>query len=298
MTAPDLPALLESWELHLRALRRSPQTIRSYLTGVRLFLRWCADAGQPATLDRATLAGFVAHLLDKGVEAATARSRHLAVRRFSGWLAEEREIPRDELYGVQPPKLDEKVVESLTDEQAVAMVKACQGTSFRDRRDEAIVRLMLETGLRAEEALSMTVPDTNIPGGLAIVRRGKGGVGRTVPFGVKTAAAIDRYVRMRRTHRLAPAPALWLGVRGHTFGYFGLYDALQRRAEDAGIPGFHPHMLRHTAAARRLDAGGSEGGLMAVAGWSRSDMLHRYVKSTRERRAAEEARRLGIGDQL
>ena len=36
-----------------------------------------------------------------------------------------------------------------------------------------------------------------------------------------------------------------------------------------------PHVLRHTAAQRRLSADGSEGGLMAVAGWKRRDMLDR-----------------------
>lgn len=85
---------------------------------------------------------------------------------------------------------------------------------------------------------------------------------------------------------------------GKNFGYQGLYSALKRRAEDAGIAAFHPHVPRHTAAGRWLEAGGSEGGLMAVAGWSRRDMLDRYVRSSSEKRAAEEARRPGLGEDL
>lgn len=49
-------------------------------------------------------------------------------------------------------------------------------------------------------------------------------------------------------------------------------------------------MLRHTAASRWLAAGGSEGGLMAIAGWRRPDMLDRYAAATRASRAIEEAR--------
>jgi len=100
-----------------------------------------------------------------------------------------------------------------------------------------------------------------------VVRRGKGGKGRTVPFGPQTGRALDRYMRLRRAHRLAESAPLWLGDRGKGFTYFGLHAALKYRADIAGLTGFHPHVLRHTAASRWLAAGGTEGGLMAVAGW-------------------------------
>ena len=126
--------------------------------------------------------------------------------------------------------------------------------------------------------------------------RGKGGKGRSVPFGSQTARAIDRYVRVRRAHRLAGTPALWLGDRGKPFTYDGLHKSLGMRATMAGVDGFHPHRLRHTAAHRWLAAGGSEGGLMAVAGWTRPDMLMRYTKAQASARAADEARGLNLGD--
>lgn len=85
---------------------------------------------------------------------------------------------------------------------------------------------------------------------------------------------------------------LWLGERGTRFGYDSLGRALRRRAQLAGIEGFHPHRLRHTAAYRWLARGGSESGLMAMAGWTRTDMLVRYTRAHASERAALEARRL------
>jgi integrase/recombinase XerD len=293
---PDLAALLESWTVHLRAERKSPQTVKSYTAGVRQFLAWCAAQDAPAVLDRATVNAFIAAVLDSGAEAATARARQLAVRRFSAWCAEEGETVRDELLGLKPPKLDVKVVPRLTDDQCRALVKACIGREFRDRRDEAIVRFMLEAIVRAGEVVAMGTGDVDLTRGLAIVRRGKGGKGRPVPFGAQTGRAIDRYLRLRRSHRLAGTAALWLGDRGKNLSYDGLYVALKYRAELAGIPDFHPHVTRHTAAQRWLSAEGSEGGLMAVAGWTRRDMIDRYTRATASERAAEEARRLGLGD--
>lgn len=294
--APDLPALLPSWELHLRAERKSPATVKVYGDGARIFLRWCAAQARPAVLDRPTVTAFVAGLLAAGAEAATARSRQLALRRFSAWLAEEGEAGTDELLGVRPPKLDVKVVRSLTDDELRALIKACAGPDMWHRRDEALVRLMTETGARAGEVVALELADVDLPRGLVTIRRGKGGKGRTVPIGPQTAKAIDRYQRARRAHRLAGSAALWLGDRGKTFTYDGLHKTLTERAAAAGLVGFHPHVLRHTAASRWLAAGGSEGGLMAVAGWSRRDMIDRYVASTSAARAADEARGLGLGD--
>lgn len=293
----DLAAMLDSWELNLRAERKAPGTIGAYVGGVRQFLAWCELEDRAAVLDRATVQAFVAALLDGGKEAATATSRQLALRRFSAWLADEGEIPRDELLGIKPPKLDSKIVLPLTDPQLKALIKACSGLDeFRDRRDEALVRLMLECGLRAGETVAMLLDDLDLKAGSAIVRRGKGGKGRRVPIGPTTVRALDRYLRARRTHRLAATPAVWLGAAGKGFGYEGLRKSLTYRAEQAGIPNFHVHLLRHTAAHRWLAAGGSEDGLMAVAGWTRHDMLQRYTRARAEDRAAEEARRLNLGE--
>jgi len=298
----DPSLLVPSWLLSLRADRKSDQTVKTYSDGVRFYLAWCAQNDAPA-LERASLRGWVAALLDGGNQAATARARQLAVRRFTSWLADEGEIPADPFLGLKAPKLDSKVIEPLTEDQLRALLKACvppkgatSGEALRYRRDEAILRLMLETGARAGEVAAIALADINASTGTAIIRKGKGGKGRSVPFGPNTALALDRYMRLRTHHRLAQSAALWLGDRGKGFTYAGLHKTLAMRATAAGIEGFHPHRMRHTAAHRWLAAGGSEGGLMAVAGWTRPDMLLRYTKAQASSRAAAEARGLNLGE--
>jgi site-specific recombinase XerD len=299
----ETTALGGSWALSLRADRKSPQTVKTYTDGLRLYLAWCA-AADAAPLDRSSLREWVAALLDAGAQPATARARQLAVRRFTAWLTEEGEIPADPFLGVKAPKLDSKVIEPLTDDELRRLLKACtppKGATpteaLRHRRDEAMLRLMLETGMRAGEVVSLEIADVDLAAGLATVRRGKGGKGRVVPYGPQTALAIDRYLRLRAGHRLArSSPFLWLGDRGKDFSYDALHKTLKNRADAAGIAGFHPHRMRHTAAHRWLSRGGSEGGLMAVAGWTRPDMLMRYTKAQASARAADEARGLNLGD--
>jgi integrase/recombinase XerD len=299
---PNLDLLLPSWQLSLRADRKSETTLKTYSDGVRFYLEWCAEQ-HAEPLERTSIRGWVAALLDKGNQPATARARQLAVRRFTSWLTEEGEIPADPFLGVKAPKLDTKVIEPLTDDELRALLKACtppKGSTpaemMRHRRDEAILRFMMETGARAGEVVALERADVDAAAGTAIIRRGKGGKGRVVPFGPHTALALDRYMRLRTHHRLATSPALWLGDRGKGFTYDALHQALGERAAAAGIVGFHPHKMRHTAAHRWLAAGGSEGGLMAVAGWTRPDMLMRYTKAQASSRAAAEARGLNLGE--
>ena len=247
-----MAGLVPSWTLHLRAERKTEGTIRTYLAGIAPYLVWCAGRDP---LARQTLQAWTTGLLEAGLTPATAKTRMMAVRHFTRWLADEGEISDDPFVRMRPPKVDEPVVPVLSGDQLRALVKACSAPatestglpSLRHRRDEAIVRLLAESGLRAGECIALTVDDVDLLGMVATVRRGKGGKGRTVPFGAATAKAIDRYLRVRRLHKLADRPELWLGDRGRLLAYNGLYWALGQRATAAGIESFHPHMLRHTS---------------------------------------------------
>jgi integrase len=295
MTEEEFSQLLGEWDTALAAEGKSPKTRKTYADGARAFAAWCGRTGCPVVLDKPAVRAFTAALMESG-SPATARMRQAALRRLSAWTAAEDIAPRDELAGLKLPNPGRPVVPKIADGDLAAMLKACQGKEFRDRRDEAIIRMFIETAARAEELLSMSVPDADTRAGTAVIRRGKGGAGRIVPFGPRTAQAVDRYLRMRRAHKLAAAPQLWLGDRGREFGYHGLRLAMRRRAQMAGVENFSLHRFRHTAASRWLAAGGSEGGLMAVAGWKSRDMLDRYVHDTAMSRAAEEARALGLGE--
>lgn len=294
----DLADLLSSWELHLRAERKSPQTIKTYGDAVRAYLKFCQATGLPGALDRRQLREFVDALLTDGAKPATAVSRQLGVRRFSSWLTAEGEFDVDPLLGVKAPKLDKPVIEPLTTVQLKAMLAACAGKDLRNLRDTALLQLMFTTGIRAGEAVALKRSDVDLKSSppTAIIRRGKGGKGRVIPLPLEVGVAIERYVRARKDHLLATSDQLWLGDRGKGFSYDALHKTLAERAEKAGVPGFHPHRLRHTAAHRWLSKGGSEGGLMAMAGWTRPDMLLRYTQAQASARAAEEAQRLNLGE--
>lgn len=292
---PDLRSLLASFELALRAANKSPTTVTSYMRGVRLYLEWCERSEHPRELTRALVQSHLAEMVELGREPTTVRLRLASLRAMVRWLIDEGEMDTDPLVGIKQPKMTTKVVEALADDDLRKLLAACKGKDFKDRRDEALVRLMVETGSRPSETSSLTLADVDLPRGLATIRKGKGGKGRIVPFGPQTAAALDRYIRARRSHKHAASEGLWLGSRG-PLSYWGVNDALRDRADAAGIGKFHLHLTRHTYATRWLRAGGSEQGLMALAGWANRGMIDRYTSASMAERAADESRGLNLGD--
>lgn len=290
-------ALLESWQLDLRSPVRAgarpkrDRTIAAYLDEARRFASWLTDAGRPSSapgdlagVERGDVVAWIADLRDRGLAAATIRSRWIALRSLYGWAAAEGEIGADPIAAVHVPKADEPAPDVLDDDTIRALLKACAGTRFADRRDLALFRLMLATGLRVSEATGLALADVDLLARLVAVRDGKGGKARVARFDPATASALDRYRRARGRHRLAARAELWLGHRG-PLGRKGVYTILSNRSAQAGVGHVHPHQFRHTFAHRAKRSGATAEDLMRLAGWSDASSLARYGSQLATERA-------------
>lgn len=294
----EIDDLLPSWERSLRAANKSPTTIEDYGRAARRYQRWAEGEALPTDVDdiaRKDLERYFVDLVQTRAP-ATAESNYKFLQQFFRWLVDEGELDRSPMERLKRPQVPEGLVPIIPDEAIVALLKASDGKGFTDRRGAAIVRTLLDTGMRLGGLLSMTQESVDLDGQLVTITL-KGGRRHVVPFGHRTADALDRYVRVRRRHALAHLPAFWIGQRGG-LGKSGVERLITVLADRAGVGPIHPHQFRHTAAHVWLANEGGETDLMRIMGWTSRDMVSRYARSAADSRARDAHRRMALGDRL
>jgi integrase/recombinase XerD len=221
---------------------------------------------------------------------AYARQQYRSLRQFFCWLAAEEQIPGP-MARLRAPAVRDKPVPFFTSVELSKLEKACQGGTFAQRRDAAMLAVFRATGIRLAELAGIRYhPGDPGRSDLDLDRReirvrGKGGRDRTVRIDHEAARRVDRYLRVRARHEQAHRRGLWLGAggRGPLTGN-GIYQMVKRRGEQAGVA-VSPHRFRRHFSHTWLDRGGAEGDLMELNGWSSPQMLHRYGGSARGARA-------------
>src|SRR3712207_796388 len=232
--------LLRSFARSLRARNRSPKTISSYLEAARLLAEHAEDRDL-LELARSDIEEFITEQLTR-LRPTSAAVRFRSLQQLYRWAVDEELVEASPMAGLKPPSIPEEPV-AVLDEAALSRLLGCMnGKSFDDRRDTAIVRLFLDTGMRLSELAGLMVDDVDLDQDVAVVL-GKGRRPRACPFGDKTGQAVERYLRERSKHSQSSHQELWVGARGVMTGN-GIAQMLRRRAAQAGIEHLHPHIDR------------------------------------------------------
>jgi len=306
---PDLAewqAWLDSWVVHLRGRNLSATAITSYVDAYKRLVRWAVhhDLDDPTRIRRRHLEAFQAaereRISNRGrpLSPATIAMTHTRLKLFFGWLADEEDIP-DPTAKLAAPMVPGKRIEVLTDTQLRSLLATCRGKDFTQRRDTAIIRVLLDAGVRRAELEAMRPDDVDLVTQTILIH-GKGRRDRVVAIGARTTEALDRYLRARARHRDRRLPNLWLASSPHrgALGYDGVGLMLKRRGREAGIEGLHPHQLRHTAYHAAKSAGLDDAAALSQFGWRSRAMLDHYGAATAETRAVQAVRRLSAGDRI
>jgi site-specific recombinase XerD len=299
---------LRDWDRSLRSGNYPETTRYNYLLAAAQLARYLGEyspdpdadeaADDPSGVTRAHVEAFQAWMIETR-SASTALNKHKGLQQFFKWMAvDEQAIERNPMDRVRPPKTPTKLVPVMREADTAKVLESCRGKGFASLRDEALIRLYVNTGARLSEVGNLLVTDVDL-NTESVHLHGKGAKDRRVRFGPKTARALSRYLRARDRHKGAGLPNLWLADRGAApLTPNGIKIRLKRLGQAAGVPDVHAHRWRHSFAHEWKRAGGDTGDLMLLLGWSSEDMPRHYGASVAAERAQETQARLGIGERV
>lgn len=147
-------------------------------------------------------------------------------------------------------------------------------------RDSAILEILYGSGLRVSELTGLDLKSIDLTLGVIFVH-GKGKKERRAPMGAKAVCALEAYLAEREFFRNAKTGAqdevaLFLSTRGNRLGSRRVQELVQKYgAVGVGLPGLHPHALRHACATHMLEGGAD---LRAI-----QDMLGHETVATTQR---------------
>ncbi len=248
----------------------SPHTIASYRDTWRLLLGFAATrTGIPpsaldiANLDAALIAAFLDHLQDdRGNSVRTRNTRLAAIHslfRYAALAHPEHAQSISRVLAIPPKRFDRALICYLTEPEVDALLAACDQTTWTGRRDNVMLLLAVQTGLRISELIGLTCGDVHLGTGAHVACHGKGRKDRITPLTASTRTVLKDWLGERAADPTAPLfPSRHerplsrdaIEHRISHYAHLATQDcpSLQGKTITA-------HVLRHTTAMRLLHAG-------------------------------------------
>lgn len=288
----------------------SPNTLRSYLFYLRLWVKWRGDDPQMNTLKRNDVEKFLNYINTqyraKHGGPLSQSGRHYcwaALRSFWAWCEDALELENISCK-IPAPKIPFVHVTPFTRDEIEALLDACQYTrradtdarrSFRmqrpeSARDTAMLLFLLDTGVRIGELCRLKYGHVNLKEKNAEIHphlSGHKSRARTVWIGKRAAAALWKYISQREESgeildAEAPLFAITSKERTYPMKPRAVQSLLTRLGERAKVKDVHAHRFRHTFAIQYLRNGGDPWTLQRLLGHSDSAMTARYLDLSRQ----------------
>jgi integrase/recombinase XerC/integrase/recombinase XerD len=300
LSRPELLRLFGVWSRDCQIAQHSPRTLKECR---RVFdkLVWFRDRENEPVCGTEQMRAFFAYLttahenaegrwgVDPAIHPATGKplkpltvqSYFGRLRAFFNWLVDQHELDESPLAVIKLPTNRPDQIKPFTMEEIEAL-RAAARHGVHAKRDESIILLLLDTGLRASDLCSLSIADidTTVK---SVTVEGKGGKRRTVYFGKETANLIWKYRSEPRKSGAPLSSPLFTSDRGSSYGEAltdsGLRQLVERLGKAAGISGTRcsPHTFRHTAAVWLLINGANAFTLKEILGHTTLTMTNKYV---------------------
>lgn len=273
----------------------SGHTVLAYRDTMKLFLRFVAEqCRKPCTeltvedVSVQMVTKFTDHLVNVRKNSARTRNARLAaIHSFFRYLATTDPRYWDQcrrVLGVPFKRVGHRVPQYLEREEVLSIFQNIDGQKPLDLRDEAILRLLYNTGMRASELVGMNINHIRFSRPCHARIHGKGHKERTCPIWQETLKCLKRYVEARHLQFTDTEP-LFVSLRGERLSRFGLRHMVGQRASAAAKTcstlisrRVTPHTFRHTTAMHLLQSGTDFNMIRSWLGHSSVETTHSYAE--------------------
>jgi len=287
--------LIEQFLEHLRYERNvSAHTLRNYQSDLEQFLHFLTaaekrKAPEISEIDHLTIREWLATLHTANKSKSSIARKLAALRTFFQFLVREGMLELNPAKLVGMAKLEKKLPNHLSIEEAVRFIESPDPETELGKRDRAMLELMYATGVRVAELTTLNLADVDFRNQLVRVT-GKRRKQRIVPFGDPAGAAIRNYLTVRDQFLLhAPISkrddaALFLNYQGTRITTRSVGRMVEKYIRIcAGMHNISPHALRHSFATHLLDSGADLRDIQELLGHARLSTTQVYTHVSMEK---------------
>lgn len=253
----------------------SKRTLATYTHTLKPLRRWCSANGitDIAQLDKSLIRRFAADVSKQEGQYGL-RNIMSVTRRFLRWAAGDGLLP-DLTAHIRVPPIKRKPQRTLSRAEVHTLLEACDETMI-GARNAALISLLLDTGLRASEVVSLNIADVNLKAQTLRVKV-KGGNEYAVRFGDATRRRLATWLRERNHDAQGP---LFISLGGYTTGSrltrHGLRTMLANLGDANDIDGVTVHAFRRTFATELLRSGVPTRIVQILGRWEDPSMVELY----------------------
>lgn len=250
---------IEAFILYLHNVKKtSGNTAMSYRRDLQKWADYMEGIGisDVRMISREHLQEYVDYLGRMQFKAATISRNIASIKSLYHYMFKEKIVGEDISDCLRAPRVEKKLPEIVTVNEAVSLLEQPAGNTPKEIRDRAMLELLYATGIRVTELITLKTSDVNMQMGYLVCR--EGGKERMIPFGNKAKSAIFQYMESAREVLLTglETEVLFVNCFGQPMSRQGFWKLIKYYAKKAGIEGdITPHTLRHSFAAHLVENG-------------------------------------------